>query len=241
VVVGPASSPDADADSASEAASEDEAKEEKDDLSDAPCSADAVSVAVPVAVAVAAPASVPVHVYKKAQLLASDLVGRCGDSEPALRGCAQELAALTVFADNVLPAMMVHCGLLTLCPRYAAAIESQTPLSTSAAYSIRAATVVCGELLLDIANAALEGVDVTAASADHAYGPILARYVTRPVPVVDQQTREPVTLQLPVAAEIPSMRTRITGPELDYFFYHLGKKGDNRKIERHVFKKTIAY
>jgi hypothetical protein len=230
VVVGPASSPDADADSASEAASEDEAKEEKDDLSDAPCSADAVSVAVPVAVAVAAPASVPVHVYKKAQLLASDLVGRCGDSEPALRGCAQELAALTVFADNVLPAMMVHCGLLTLCPRYAAAIESQTPLSTSAAYSIRAATVVCGELLLDIANA-----------ADHAYGPILARYVTRPVPVVDQQTREPVTLQLPVAAEIPSMRTRITGPELDYFFYHLGKKGDNRKIERHVFKKTIAY
>lgn len=64
----------------------------------------------------------------------------------------RDIHAITIFADNVVPAMMRHLGLLTLSPTLAKQIDASKPVSKRQAFVIRAAAVVTGELILDAIN-----------------------------------------------------------------------------------------
>eukprot|EP00928_Gymnodinium_smaydae_P024444 TRINITY_DN19776_c0_g1_i2.p1 TRINITY_DN19776_c0_g1~~TRINITY_DN19776_c0_g1_i2.p1 ORF type:complete len:269 (-),score=67.51 TRINITY_DN19776_c0_g1_i2:116-892(-) len=109
------------------------------------------------------PGSIDVFFYKKAQVLVAELWRRFREEEPRLFDF-QDLGALTVCADNVLPAVLLHMGAMTADAGVVEAIAAVRPLERSAEIALRAAAVAACELILEAANAA--GGDLMAHELD---------------------------------------------------------------------------
>ena len=108
------------------------------DVADVPADAGHAADAAP-------PPSTEVWLLKKAQLCARELGRKFGASEPRLFGWpAQDGGALTVFADNVLPAVLRAEGVLRLGEGLAARIDAGEAVTGAEGALLRAAAVVAG-------------------------------------------------------------------------------------------------
>ncbi|KAJ1664597.1 hypothetical protein EV178_003925 [Coemansia sp. RSA 1646] len=84
-----------------------------------------------------------VYFFKKAQLIAYDICRRFGNSDPKFS--FPDIAHMTVFADNVVPAMLQHHGILIPCVDIANKIENGKELSLRETTAMRAASVVAAQ------------------------------------------------------------------------------------------------
>ncbi|HEX2174207.1 MAG TPA: queuosine salvage family protein [Dehalococcoidia bacterium] len=88
----------------------------------------------------------PVRFFKRAQILAADLVGAFGGQGP---GALTGLEGLTAFADYKLPQVLRHHGALVYSARLSQMIDEGTllPAGSPAEVEIRAATIVAVDAL----------------------------------------------------------------------------------------------
>ncbi|KAJ1989471.1 hypothetical protein GGI25_005606 [Coemansia spiralis] len=92
----------------------------------------------------------PVYLFKKAQLIAYDICKRLGNTDTKF--AFPDIADMTVFADNVVPAMLQHHGLIIPCKTISDKIKNGKELSFSETTAMRAASVVAAQLVVDYAN-----------------------------------------------------------------------------------------
>jgi len=86
--------------------------------------------------------------YKKAQLLVGDLHRRFGSEDPLFH--FEDIRETTVCADNVLPAVLRHFGILELSPRLSKIVDSHTPLKDkSMECALRSGCIHASELILE--------------------------------------------------------------------------------------------
>jgi len=98
-----------------------------------------------------------IYMYKKAQLLVADLYHKLRTKDP--RYALEDVHRFTVFADNVLPAVLRHFGALVATEELSSIIENNTAPSTRAAAELRAGAVVACDLIVKAVNAS-RGADV---------------------------------------------------------------------------------
>ncbi|KAJ1733293.1 hypothetical protein LPJ61_001634 [Coemansia biformis] len=87
-----------------------------------------------------------VYLFKKAQLIAYDVCQRFGSADP--RFAFPDIGDMTLFVDNVVPAVMQHHGLLVPCEEVAAKILSGAELSLVESTAMRAAAIVAAQLVV---------------------------------------------------------------------------------------------
>ncbi len=88
-----------------------------------------------------------VCLYKKAQLFARDIHERFGPTDPRFQ--FEDIDQMTLCADNVLPAVFRHFGILEVSEPLAKSIASRGPLKDKAQEcALRAAAIVAGERIL---------------------------------------------------------------------------------------------
>ncbi|KAJ1860304.1 hypothetical protein LPJ73_001430 [Coemansia sp. RSA 2703] len=92
----------------------------------------------------------PVYLFKKAQLMAYDICQRFGKNDSKF--AFPDIDRMTLFADNVVPAMVQHHGLITPCQEIASKIESGKELSLKESTAMRAASIVAAQEVVDYAN-----------------------------------------------------------------------------------------
>ncbi|KAH3759730.1 conserved eukaryotic protein [Pelomyxa schiedti] len=95
------------------------------------------------------PTGQPVYLMKKAQLLAGDLYRRFAKELPDLFAYS-DITELTVFVDNVLPAVLRHFGVIIPSSRLTSAIEGQVdiPAQGELEVQLRAVAVRACELII---------------------------------------------------------------------------------------------
>ncbi|KAI9466528.1 hypothetical protein BX667DRAFT_504387 [Coemansia mojavensis] len=91
-----------------------------------------------------------VYLFKKAQLMAYDVCQRFGKTDKMF--AFNDIEQLTLFADNVVPAMMQHHGLILPNKNIIAKIENSQPLSLPETTAMRAASIVAAQMVVDYAN-----------------------------------------------------------------------------------------
>eukprot|EP00124_Ichthyophonus_hoferi_P004989 Ihof_evm1s632 gene=Ihof_evmTU1s632 len=93
---------------------------------------------------------VEVFLIKKAQLLCSDFYVRFGERDPE-RFAFKDYSKLTIFADNVVPAMLRHLGVIELHPSLLAKIEAKESLPAAGPEhtALRAASVVACDRIVE--------------------------------------------------------------------------------------------
>ncbi|CEP10752.1 hypothetical protein [Parasitella parasitica] len=97
--------------------------------------------------------SEPVYLYKKAQIIVYHLWYTFKEQLPHLFDF-KDIESLTVFADNVIPTMLAHLGVIQIPEKWQKDIHSNIDLSLEAATVLRAAGVTACE---DIVKAARDG------------------------------------------------------------------------------------
>ncbi|KAJ2773288.1 hypothetical protein IWQ57_001367 [Coemansia nantahalensis] len=100
----------------------------------------------------------PVYLFKKAQLIAHDICQRFGDSDPKF--AFPDIGDMTLFVDNVIPAVMQHHGLLVPCEEIAAKIQAGKELALVEATAMRAAAIVAAQLVVDRAGSAASPLEM---------------------------------------------------------------------------------
>jgi len=103
------------------------------------------------------------YVFKKAQLLASDLLLLFGEEHPAFRWT--DLDKMAIFADNVVPAMMDFFGLLKLGTDLKEKTNSGKDLTWAEALTLRAATIEVADLLVKEARSGDYHPDIKSVNA----------------------------------------------------------------------------
>ena len=158
-----------------------------------------------------------VRVLKKAQLAAAHLHRRFATRLPRQFGF-RDVAALTVAADNVLPAVLRAEGVLKLAPALAASIDAGRTLPPGDdELDLRAAPVVAGQRLCESIRrraAAAAAVEAAAAAAPDGGG-----------------ERAAVLARLADLCEA----------DLDEYLWLRGKEPGMRELPRHACKKTYFY
>ncbi|HEX2752548.1 MAG TPA: queuosine salvage family protein, partial [Alphaproteobacteria bacterium] len=105
----------------------------------------------------------PVPIFKRAQILAADMHLALGG-----RGAADftDLAALTIFADNMVPHVLRYDGILAYAAPLAAAIDAGEILKAGSAFEVelRAVAIHAVECLKSAAHA--QGKNVTSLDLD---------------------------------------------------------------------------
>ncbi|KAF9167835.1 hypothetical protein DFQ26_002816 [Actinomortierella ambigua] len=87
----------------------------------------------------------PVYIFKKALLLASTLERRFGATESIFR--FEDIQNSPIFADNVIPTMLVHFGTLVLPENLQHTVQEGQATTVEESYRLRAASVdVCHEI-----------------------------------------------------------------------------------------------
>ncbi|KAG0227244.1 hypothetical protein BGW42_003089 [Actinomortierella wolfii] len=87
----------------------------------------------------------PVYIFKKALLLASTLERRFGATEPLFK--FNDIHKSPIFADNVIPTMLVHFGTLILPENLKHTVQEGQSTSVEESYRLRAASIdVCHEI-----------------------------------------------------------------------------------------------
>ncbi|KAJ2398951.1 hypothetical protein GGI23_002942, partial [Coemansia sp. RSA 2559] len=85
-----------------------------------------------------------VYLFKKAQLIAYDVCHRFGNTDPKF--AFPDIVDMTVFADNVVPAMLQHRGIIVPCTDIANKIKNGKELSLPETTAMRAASIVAAQL-----------------------------------------------------------------------------------------------
>ncbi|KAJ2080871.1 hypothetical protein H4R24_002745, partial [Coemansia sp. RSA 988] len=91
-----------------------------------------------------------VYLFKKAQLLAYDVYQCFGGTDA--RFAFPDIRDLSLFADNVIPAMAQHHGVLAPCKVIAVKIRDGRELTLAETTAMRAASIVAGQLIVDCAK-----------------------------------------------------------------------------------------
>ncbi|KAJ2063820.1 hypothetical protein GGI17_001452 [Coemansia sp. S146] len=97
----------------------------------------------------------PVYLFKKAQLIAYDICQKFG-KEDSMFGFP-DIGDMTLFADNVVPAVVQHHGLIDPCSSIRAKIASGQELTLQETTAMRAASIVAAQLVVDCANSPSSG------------------------------------------------------------------------------------
>ncbi|KAJ2830148.1 hypothetical protein IWW50_000452 [Coemansia erecta] len=91
-----------------------------------------------------------VYLFKKAQLIAYDVCQRFGKTDPKF--AFPDIGDMTLFADNVVPAMMQHHGLILPSDVIVAKIKDGLELTLAETTAMRAASIAAAQLVVDYAN-----------------------------------------------------------------------------------------
>ncbi|KAJ1966468.1 hypothetical protein GGI12_000043 [Dipsacomyces acuminosporus] len=91
-----------------------------------------------------------VYLFKKAQLIAYDICQRFKDTDKMFD--FKDIGEMTLFADNVVPAMVQSHGLTTPCQAILDKIEAGEELTLEETTAMRAASIVAAQLVVDCAN-----------------------------------------------------------------------------------------
>lgn len=92
-----------------------------------------------------------IYIYKKAQLVVADLFHKLKNKDARFN--FPDTNQLTVFADNVLPTVLRHAGVLTVSDELAATIETNSAPSTRQAAELRASAIVACDLIVNALSA----------------------------------------------------------------------------------------
>ncbi|KAJ2488946.1 hypothetical protein IWW37_004374 [Coemansia sp. RSA 2050] len=92
----------------------------------------------------------PVYLFKKAQLIAFDICQKFGKEDVIFD--FSDIGDMTLFADNVVPTVVQHHGLIDPCSSIRAKIVSGTELTLQETTAMRAASIVAAQLVVDCAN-----------------------------------------------------------------------------------------
>lgn len=181
-----------------------------------------------------------VYVVKKAQLCAAHFAKRFGTRAPTLFGFP-DVAALTVMADNVLPAVLRAMGALVLVPVLASQVDGKVALPAGdVERQLRAATVVAGERIVTAvrgaATAELAAREARSAEAVATAGEAAADDSVAPAPPT---TPAQAASRLSDAA-LTAMAA-LTEADVDEHLWLLGKRAGYRSLERHATKDTYLY
>ncbi|KAI7868908.1 hypothetical protein BDF14DRAFT_1874459 [Spinellus fusiger] len=95
-----------------------------------------------------------VLIYKKAQLLVYHLWVFFRDHDPE-RFDFEDVGALTVFADNVIPTLLVHLGIVTIPQAWKEDIEANRDIGGERATVLRAASIVACERIVQLARSSV--------------------------------------------------------------------------------------
>ncbi|KAJ2233238.1 hypothetical protein H4R99_004077 [Coemansia sp. RSA 1722] len=93
-----------------------------------------------------------VYLFKKAQLIAYDVCQRFGKSDPKF--AFSDIDQMTIFVDNVVPAMLQHHGLITPNQEIQRKINKGEELSLEETTAVRAASIVAAQCVVDSATEA---------------------------------------------------------------------------------------
>ncbi|KAF9984028.1 hypothetical protein BGZ65_001091 [Modicella reniformis] len=108
----------------------------------------------------------PVYVFKKALLLASTLERRFASSEPIF--AFNDIKASPIFADNVIPTMMAHLGILVLPENLKHTMEEGGLTSVEESYRLRAAAIDgCREIVVKANHNNKEGEEMVVGSVNY--------------------------------------------------------------------------
>lgn len=178
---------------------------------------------------------VNVYFFKKAQFLVSELYTRFKSSHPAQFDFA-DIAELTVFVDNVVPAVLQSLKILVLPAELASAIENSEDLilthKPETSKKLITATKPTQQQQTDFKPTEPE-LSVT----DPSDTPTIAHADIQLRAVAVSACEEIVSLarkSLPWASDL-------TAKEFDYYIWRLGKEGDFRKFVRHRVQSTYYY
>ncbi|KAJ2907585.1 hypothetical protein GGI21_003740 [Coemansia aciculifera] len=97
----------------------------------------------------------PVYLFKKAQLVAYDICQKFGKEDAKFD--FPDIGDLTLFADNVVPAVVQHHGLIDPCPSLQSKIAAGKELTLQETTVMRAASIVAAQLVVDHANSPNSG------------------------------------------------------------------------------------
>ncbi|KAJ2741980.1 hypothetical protein GGI20_004813 [Coemansia sp. BCRC 34301] len=92
----------------------------------------------------------PVYLFKKAQLIAYDICQKFGKEDA--RFDFPDISNMTLFADNVVPAVAQHHGLIDPCLGIRTKIASSKELTLQETTAMRAASIVAAQLVVECAN-----------------------------------------------------------------------------------------
>ena len=173
-----------------------------------------------------------VWIAKKAQLVAAHLNGALAEREPSLFGFG-DLASLTVFADNVLPAVLRALGVLRLAPGLAARIDEADAVAKARG---GAAAAAAGAEDGGSSNSSSSAAAATAAAAAAA---------AAAAPSWLRRGEEEGMLRAAAVAACERIVERAEGAfdarQLDAFLWKLGKEPQYRGVARHATKDTVYY
>ncbi|KAJ1818454.1 hypothetical protein LPJ75_001440 [Coemansia sp. RSA 2598] len=93
-----------------------------------------------------------VYLFKKAQLIAYDVHQRFGKSDAKF--AFPDIDQMTIFVDNVVPAMLQHHGLITPSQEIQSKIKDGKELSLEETTAMRAASIVAAQSVVDSATEA---------------------------------------------------------------------------------------
>ncbi|KAJ2828981.1 hypothetical protein FBU31_002795 [Coemansia sp. 'formosensis'] len=108
----------------------------------------------------------PVYLFKKAQLMAYDICQKFGKEDPMFN--FPDIGDMTLFADNVVPAVVQHHNLIDPCPSIRAKIADGKELTLQETTAMRAASIVAAQLVVDCANSPSSGFKVGSVSVNQA-------------------------------------------------------------------------
>ncbi|KAJ2481402.1 hypothetical protein EV174_003483 [Coemansia sp. RSA 2320] len=102
----------------------------------------------------------PVYLFKKAQLIAYDICQKFGKTDAKFD--FPDIGNMTLFADNVVPAVMQHHGLIEPNADIKTKIANGSELTLEETTAMRAASIVAAQLVVDFANSPNSGFEAGA-------------------------------------------------------------------------------
>ncbi|PCH43980.1 hypothetical protein WOLCODRAFT_133053 [Wolfiporia cocos MD-104 SS10] len=176
----------------------------------------------------------PVYCFKKALLTIHAIALRFGSADPAPFSVPRT-ENLPIFADNVIPSMLVHLGVIDL--------STSTPALGLASLFPDAGKSETLEALLEAAPEAVGDTKGPKPKEVPKEGPVLSveqAYILRAAAIDACELIVQAARELGASAgEHASLYTTVTVPELDAWIWAVAKdRADYRKLERFVLKNT---
>lgn len=99
----------------------------------------------------------PLYLFKKAQIMVYHLWLLLHEQDPVHFGF-EDIDKLTIFADNVIPTMLIHLGVLEIPQEWQDLLDRHQDVGEEKAYVLRAASVVACEKIVALSNAGVGSI-----------------------------------------------------------------------------------